>query len=216
METIAQASKFMFRQRALFSLSCGRRGLASLTRHPQPTEPFTVRPSEAEVRNKSLAPRNLELAVRSLHTDGLVVVENVVPHNDLDSLNEKMVKDARYLQSLGDKGPFNYNLGNLQQDPPPVAEYFYKSMFTSRSPFYLMVLEVKISVDHSNRPHRNPNHIDSPRAPSQMDLLLCELRHATTPRCLAPAAARPLGRRLCPSLAPVRAGRQYPSRGHDA
>ncbi|KAF5509535.1 Kanamycin B dioxygenase [Colletotrichum fructicola] len=50
---------------------------------------------------------------------------------DLDALNEKMVKDARYLQSLGEKGPFNYNLGNLQQDPPPLAEYFYKSIFTN-------------------------------------------------------------------------------------
>lgn len=89
------------------------------------------------MRNKSLAPRNLELAVRSLHADGLVVVEDVVPHKDLDALNEKMVKDARYLQSLGEKGPFNYNQGNLQQDPPPVAEYFYKSIFTSQSPFDL-------------------------------------------------------------------------------
>ncbi|KAF4877202.1 Kanamycin B dioxygenase [Colletotrichum siamense] len=83
------------------------------------------------LRNCLLAPRNLELAVRHLHADGLVVVEDVVPHKDLDALNEKMVKDARYLQSLGEKGPFNYNLGNLQQDPPPVAEYFYKSIFTN-------------------------------------------------------------------------------------
>lgn len=87
------------------------------------------------MRNNSLAPRNLELAARSLHVDGLVVVEDVVPHRDLDALNEKMVKDARYLQSLGAKGPFNYNQGNLQQDPPPVAEYFYKSIFTSWSCF---------------------------------------------------------------------------------
>lgn len=118
----------MFRQRAAFSLSSWRRGLASRTRQPQP---FIIRPSEDELRNRSLAPRNLELAVRHLHADGLVVVEDVVSHKDLDALNKKMVKDARYLQSLGDKGPFNYNQGNLQQDPPPVAEYFYKSIFTN-------------------------------------------------------------------------------------
>lgn len=87
------------------------------------------------MRNKILAPRNLELAVRDLHADGLVVVEGVVPDKDLGALNEKMVKDARYLQSLGEKGPFNYNQGNIQQDPPPVAEYFYKSIFTSQLPF---------------------------------------------------------------------------------
>lgn len=134
MKAFAQTSNLLLRQRPAFSLSCGRRGLASLTRQPQQTHPFTICPSEAEVRNKCLAPRNLELAVRHLHADGLVVVENVVPHEDLDALNEKMVKDARYLQSLGDKGPFNYNQGNLQQDPPPVAEYFYKSIFASQRP----------------------------------------------------------------------------------
>ncbi|KAL3297878.1 phytanoyl-CoA dioxygenase [Colletotrichum asianum] len=131
MRALSKLSNSLLRQRAAISLSCRRRGLASLTREPQPTHPFIIRPSEAEVRNSLLAPRNLELAVRHLHADGLVVVEDVVPHKDLDALNERMVKDARYLQSLGEKGPFNYNLGNLQQDPPPVAEYFYKSIFTN-------------------------------------------------------------------------------------
>ncbi|KAK2042863.1 phytanoyl-CoA dioxygenase [Colletotrichum somersetense] len=95
------------------------------------TTPAVIRPSEAEVRGQELSPRNLELAVRHLHADGLVVVEDVVPHADLDALNRKMVEDALHLQSLGDEGPFNYNLGNLQQDPPPVAEHFYKSIFTN-------------------------------------------------------------------------------------
>ncbi|KAK2735367.1 phytanoyl- dioxygenase [Colletotrichum kahawae] len=131
MRALSNTSNLLLRQRAAISLSCSHRGLATLTREPQSTHPFVIRPSETEVRNKLLAPRNLELAVRHLHADGLVVVEDVIPHKDLDALNEKMVKDARYLQSLGDKGPFNYNLGNLQQDPPPVAEYFYKSIFTN-------------------------------------------------------------------------------------
>ncbi|KXH42932.1 phytanoyl-CoA dioxygenase family protein [Colletotrichum nymphaeae SA-01] len=96
-----------------------------------PSTPVTIHPSQSELLNARLSPRNLELAARHLHTDGLVVVADVVPHADLDALNAKMVQDALYLQSLGDKGPFNYNLGNLQQDPPPVAEYFHKSIFTS-------------------------------------------------------------------------------------
>lgn len=167
MGTITRTSNLLLRQRAGFSLSCGHRGLASLTRQPQPTRPFVVRPSEAEVRNKFLAPRNLELAVRSLHADGLVVVEDVVPHKDLDALNEKMVKDARYLQSLGDQGPFNYNQGNLQQDPPPVAEYFYKSIFTSPSSFYLMNLEVSISVDEGKQTPSQPRSHRQSSAPVQ-------------------------------------------------
>ncbi|KXH39337.1 phytanoyl-CoA dioxygenase family protein [Colletotrichum salicis] len=96
-----------------------------------PTTPATIRPSQSELLNARLSRQNLELAIRHLHRDGLVVVADVIPHADLDALNAKMVQDALYLRSLGDKGPFNYNLGNLQQDPPPVAEYFYKSIFTS-------------------------------------------------------------------------------------
>lgn len=94
-------------------------------------EPAVIKPSAAEIKNKTLSSRNLEIAVRHLHADGLVVVEDAVPHADLDALNAKMVPDARYLQSLGENGPFNYNQGNLQQDPPPVAEYFFPSIFTS-------------------------------------------------------------------------------------
>jgi hypothetical protein len=157
MRSIAQAPKLLLRQRPALAPSCRRRGLASLTREPQPTShPFTIRPTEGEVRNKSLAPRNLELAVRHLHADGLVVVQDVVPHEDLDALNDKMVQDARYLQSLGDRGPFNYNQGNLQQDPPPVAEYFYKSILTSLlfpSPFLHLMVWEGMGRDGINRRH---------------------------------------------------------------
>jgi hypothetical protein len=76
-----------------------------------------------------------------MHIDGLVVVEDVVPHHDIDLLNKKMIEDAQVLQARGDKGPFNYNKGNIQQDAPPVAEFFKPSIFTSMSslffPLYL-------------------------------------------------------------------------------
>jgi hypothetical protein len=87
-----------------------------------------------EVSSGRLTPQNLELAVRHLHEDGLVVVENAISHDVLDALNVKMVEDAKYLRSLGDKGPFNYNQGNLQQDAPPVKEFFDTSVFLSKSP----------------------------------------------------------------------------------
>lgn len=94
--------------------------------------PAVVRPSANEIKNARLDERNLEKAVRHIHQDGLVVIEDVVPHEDIDSLNAKMVQDARVLQNMGEKGPFNYNQGNLQQDAPPVAEFFYPSIFTSK------------------------------------------------------------------------------------
>lgn len=94
--------------------------------------PAVVRPSPSEVRSKSLDERNLEIAVRHLHKDGLVVINDVVSHDDIDHLNAKMVADARILQARGDKGPFNYNQGNLQQDAPPVSKYFSPSIFCSK------------------------------------------------------------------------------------
>ncbi|KAJ0314875.1 hypothetical protein COL5a_012192 [Colletotrichum fioriniae] len=127
-----------------------------------PSEPATIHPSRSELLNARLSPRNLELAVRHLHRDGLVIVADVVPHADLDALNAKMVQDALYLRSLGDKGPFNYNLGNLQQDPPPVAEYFYKSIFTSPRPKWTFCsANSAMPPSPDAEPQRQPVHSDA-------------------------------------------------------
>ncbi|PTB72724.1 hypothetical protein M440DRAFT_1080885 [Trichoderma longibrachiatum ATCC 18648] len=115
------------------------RGLATMAyateTSPSPSpdlhQPAIIRPSVNEVKHGRLDQRNLEKAVRHIHQDGLVVIEDVVPHNDIDLLNAKMVQDARVLQAMGENGPFNYNQGNLQQNPPPVAEFFFPSIFTN-------------------------------------------------------------------------------------
>lgn len=98
----------------------------------QPPQVGVVRPSSQEVKSRTLDSRNLEKAVCHVHRDGLVVVEDVVPHEDIDILNKKMIEDAHTLQARGDKGPFNYNKGNIQQDAPPVSEYFSPFIFTSK------------------------------------------------------------------------------------
>lgn len=102
--------------------------LGKLTNHP-----ISIRPSKIEIQQTRLSPRNLEVAIRSLHRDGLVVVENVIPHEGLDSLNSKMVEDAYHLRSKKGDSPFNYNPGNIQQDAPPVKEHFDPSIFLSKS-----------------------------------------------------------------------------------
>lgn len=93
------------------------------------TLPVTIKPSGEEIAAGRLGERNLEKAVRSIHEDGLVVVSNVIPHKHLDRLNAKMVQDARTLQARGKDMPFNYNVGNIQQDPPPVKGHFESSIF---------------------------------------------------------------------------------------
>ncbi len=102
--------------------------LGKLTSHPT-----SIRPSNDEIQEGRLSSRNLEVAIRSLHRDGLVVVENVIPHDSLNRLNEKMVEDAYTLQSRKGDSPYNYNPGNIQQDAPPIWEYFDKNIFMSKS-----------------------------------------------------------------------------------
>ncbi|KAK6953881.1 hypothetical protein Daesc_003843 [Daldinia eschscholtzii] len=110
----------------------GRRAFASLTQSKRLRHiPTVVKPSHIETQRGLLEARNLEKAVGAVHRDGLVVVEDVISHDVLDHLNNKMVQDARILQDRGEDGPFNYNTGNLQQDAPPVAEYFNPAIFTN-------------------------------------------------------------------------------------
>ncbi|KAH8422527.1 uncharacterized protein LDX57_000281 [Aspergillus melleus] len=91
--------------------------------------PARIKPSKAEVEQGRLKPQNLEIAIRSLHHDGIVVVEDAIPHDSLNRLNEKMVRDVITLQNKKEDSPYNYNPGNIQQDPPPIREYFEKSIF---------------------------------------------------------------------------------------
>lgn len=56
--------------------------------------------------------------MRHIYRDGRVVVEGVVPHEHLHSLdNTKLVQDARSPHGERTDRPLNYNQGILQQEP---------------------------------------------------------------------------------------------------
>lgn len=78
------------------------------------TEPVGINPTRSEVKAGKLSPQHLEIAIRALHEDGLIVVENVFDHLRLNKLNERMVKDAYELQARKENSPYNYNKGNIQ------------------------------------------------------------------------------------------------------
>ncbi|KAF2738928.1 phytanoyl-CoA dioxygenase family protein [Polyplosphaeria fusca] len=92
------------------------------------SEPVSIKLSENEVKNGSLSQVNLEIAIRALRRDGLIVVEDLVPHHILEALDKKMVKDAYALQAKKNS-PYNYNKGNIQQDPLLTDEFFYEEVF---------------------------------------------------------------------------------------
>lgn len=78
------------------------------------SEPVAINPTRSEVKAGKLSPQNLEVAIRALHEDGFIVVENVFDHMRLNKLNERMVKDAYELQARKENSPYNYNKGNIQ------------------------------------------------------------------------------------------------------
>jgi ectoine hydroxylase-related dioxygenase (phytanoyl-CoA dioxygenase family) len=92
--------------------------------------PIVVRVSASEALKGKLSWQNLELATRAIHRDGLVVLKDAITdHSKLDILNQKMIADAKQLQSRGEDSPYNYNKGNIQQDPPMMSQYFHSSIF---------------------------------------------------------------------------------------
>ncbi|TFB00793.1 Kanamycin B dioxygenase [Trichoderma ghanense] len=99
------------------------RGLATTASAPKPSpspslhRPPVVRPTSHEVTSGRLDERNLEKAVRHVHQDGLVVIENVVPHNDIDLLNAKMVTSA----VLGPRPKWTFCSANSAMPPLPGA-----------------------------------------------------------------------------------------------
>lgn len=99
---------------------------------PLRAEPVSIGASLTEKAQGRLDERNLEKAVRQVRHDGLVVVMNAVDTVNIDKLNKKMVEDALKLRARGKDSPFNYNPGNLQQDAPPVEEYFHPDIFFSK------------------------------------------------------------------------------------
>lgn len=91
--------------------------------------PVSITPSLEELEDGKLTAQNLEIAIRALHQDGLVIIENVYRHDELDKLNQIMVQDALKMAQLGDDGPKNFHRGNLSITPPPQREYFSKNVF---------------------------------------------------------------------------------------
>ncbi|OAL26836.1 hypothetical protein AYO22_04003 [Fonsecaea multimorphosa] len=115
-------------------------------------KPVSIQATLTERSRGKLSEQNLEKAVRQVRHDGLVIVQNAIDTNVLRKLNEKMVEDALELRSKGENSPFNYNQGNLQQDAPPVREYFQPEIFLSNS---------AMPPRPGSPPERQPVHSDA-------------------------------------------------------
>lgn len=87
---------------------------------------ITVQPEEL-VAGK-LTEAHVAQAVKAICVEGYVVLENVVSHEHLDILRERMDADSQILINAEKWGGAGKLVGHLQQGPPPYAPYIFKDI----------------------------------------------------------------------------------------
>ena len=80
--------------------------------------------SPEEIASQTLNTSHRAAAVAAILEDGFVVLKGVVNPAHLDIVHERMIADIHALVARPD-APFNWNTGNLQQDPPPMPPYLF-------------------------------------------------------------------------------------------
>lgn len=91
----------------------------------------SLAPSPEEFAAGALSPERLETARRALLGDGMVVLTGIVQVAHLDRLKEKMLGDLETILARPD-APFNFNRGNVQQDPPPFAPFLFEDVLLNK------------------------------------------------------------------------------------
>src|SRR6185295_4533106 len=81
-----------------------------------------ISPSPAELASGKWESEKLAQARRAILDDGFVVLKDVADKAHLEILRERMLADVEKILNRPD-APFNFNKGNLQQDPPPFEPY---------------------------------------------------------------------------------------------
>ena len=87
----------------------------------------TIEISADEIERGEITPQHRDAAVQAIETDGFVVLKDVVDLARIEFLGDKMREDvAAFLNRPN--APFNFNTGNIQQDPPPFPPYLFKDI----------------------------------------------------------------------------------------
>jgi hypothetical protein len=80
-----------------------------------------------EIQTGKINTEHLQEAVHTLQAEGYVILDQLIDPQHMATLRDKMLEDvAKILQR--DDVPFNFNRGNIQQDPPPFPPYLFKDV----------------------------------------------------------------------------------------
>lgn len=100
-------------------------------------ESIPISPEERDTGE--ISQDNLARANRALREDGIVVLEDIVDLSHIKTLRERMTEDLQKILARPD-APFNFNTGNVQQDPPPFPPFLFRD---------ILVNDIVISVTKS-------------------------------------------------------------------
>src|SRR5438094_1591469 len=101
------------------------RPVRELTMTGQTLEAISL--SSVEVSAGTITAEHLERATAALCEDGIVVLNNAVDLGHLEALRERMLSDLEAILARAD-APYNFNRGNVQQDPPPFPPYLFRDI----------------------------------------------------------------------------------------
>ena len=90
----------------------------------------TIRISDEERSIARLSESHRNATVGALLDDGFAVLEGAIPLEIISVLREQSFADIDALVRRKD-GPFNWNRGNLQQDPAPFPPYLFREVLAN-------------------------------------------------------------------------------------
>jgi len=87
----------------------------------------SIQVTPQEVQTGKITPEHLQEAVHSLNQEGFVILKELVNPQHMAVLRDRMLEDVAQILKRDDI-PFNFNRGNIQQDPPPFANYLFRDV----------------------------------------------------------------------------------------
>lgn len=89
-----------------------------------------IMPTAAEKEGGLLDTPHLAEAVNALKTDGIVVLHGVIDPAHVEVLRGRVLADVELFVNRPD-APYNWNPGNVQQDPPPFPPYLFRELLAN-------------------------------------------------------------------------------------
>ncbi len=83
-----------------------------------------------QITSDRLTDEQVTIAVEAMKADGYVVLRDAIPVEIINVLRERAFADIEALKARKDR-PFNWNAGNLQQDPAPFPPYLFREVLAN-------------------------------------------------------------------------------------